>query len=41
MSEKDYSIFLYDILEEIERINKFVKNIKNLDELTSWFYMQY
>ena len=33
MSKKDFSLFLYDILEEIERINTFLKNLKSLDEL--------
>ncbi len=33
MSKRDYRLFLEDILEEIERIRQFTKDVKTLEDL--------
>ena len=33
MSKRDYRLFLEDIIEEIDRINRFVKNVNSPEEL--------
>ncbi|MBK3331977.1 hypothetical protein GWK41_02705 [Persephonella atlantica] len=33
MSKRDYRLFLEDIVEEIDRINRFIKNVSSPEEL--------
>ena len=33
MSKRDYRLFLEDIIEEIDRINRFIKNVSSPEEL--------